>query len=201
MLKVGLTGGIGAGKSVVAKLFQVLDIPVYDADMAAKTIMQQDPEIKKSIIDHFGEKAYTDGHLNRSYLAEQVFSNKSKLELLNSLVHPATIRDAETWFSKQQSPYAIKEAALLFESGTAAGLDYVIGVTAPQALRISRVIKRDHISEVKVKERIKHQLDDLLKMKLCDFVIHNNEQELVIQQVIELHNILCGMSKKETHTS
>jgi dephospho-CoA kinase len=126
-----------------------------------------------------------------------VFSNKEKLELLNSLVHPATIADAKEWFDKQQSPYVIKEAALLFESGTSEGLDYIIGVTAPNALRIKRVMDRDGVTTEEVKRRMANQVDEALKMKLCDFVLHNNEQELLLPQVVTLHNELIKRSTQK----
>lgn len=187
MLRIGLTGGIGSGKSTVAKVFETLGIPVYYADDAAKKLMNTDEELKASIIRHFGEAAYSNNELDRKYLASIVFSNKEKLELLNSLTHPATIRDAEQWMNRQTTPYAIKEAALLFESGAAAHLDKVIGVYAPQPIRIKRVMERDNLPAEEILKRINRQIDEEMKMKLCDYVISNNEQELVIPQVLKLH--------------
>ncbi|HET9058150.1 MAG TPA: dephospho-CoA kinase [Chitinophagaceae bacterium] len=187
MLRIGLTGGIGSGKSTVAKVFETLGVPVYYADEAAKRLMNTDEDLKQQIIRYFGEKSYQEGKLNRNYLASIVFNNKEKIELLNKLVHPVTIADAQTWMATQKSPYAIKEAALLFESNAAEGLDYIIGVTAPLALRIKRIMERDGVSREEVIKRMQNQIDDEIKMKLCDFVIHNNEQRLVIPQVIELH--------------
>ena len=187
MVKVGLTGGIGSGKTTVAKIFEVLGIPVYYADEAARRLMNEDVELKQQIIDHFGHESYGDGTLNRSYIAQQVFNNKEKLELLNSLVHPVTISDSEKWMQQQSTPYAIKEAALIFESGMQEWLDYLIGVYAPQPLRILRAMKRDAISREEVVNRIKNQLDEDIKMGLCDFVIHNDEQQPVIEQVLQLH--------------
>src|SRR6476620_11673239 len=127
MLKIGLTGAIGSGKTTVAKIFELLGVPVYYADEASKRLYHTDPELMRSLREHFGEKVYTNDQLNRSYLAEIVFNDPEKLSLLNSLVHPPTIRDAVQWMERQTAPYLIKEAALLFESGSAAGLDYVIG--------------------------------------------------------------------------
>jgi dephospho-CoA kinase len=187
MIRVGLTGGIGSGKSVVAKVFETLGIPVYYADDAAKKLMNTDEELKTSVIKIFGNDAYINGELNRKYIASIVFNDKEKLELLNSLTHPATIRDAEEWIKRQTSPYIIKEAALLFESGANKNLDYVIGVSAPLPLRIKRVIARDHSTEEEIMKRINRQMDEEDKMKRCDFVITNNEEELVIPQVLELH--------------
>lgn len=190
MLKIGLTGGIGSGKTMVARIFELLGIPVYYADAAAKTIMNEDESLKALIIEHFGEAAYTDGTLNRAYISSIVFQNKEKLALLNSLVHPATIRAAEKWMQQQQAAYAIKEAALIFESGSQNGLDLVIGVYAPKSLRILRTIQRDTISRDEVLKRMSNQVNEELKMKLCDFVIYNNEQQLLIPQVIALHEKL-----------
>jgi dephospho-CoA kinase len=198
MLKIGLTGGIGSGKSTVAKVLEVLGVPVYYADEAAKELMHSNELLKQQLILHFGKETYfEDGQLNRKHLSSIVFNNKEKLELLNSLVHPATIADAKEWFSKQQSPYVVKEAALLFESGTAEGLDYIIGVTAPAALRIKRVMDRDGVTADEVKRRMANQVDDTLKMKLCDFVLYNNEQELLLPQVLTLHNELIERSTEK----
>ena len=198
MLKIGLTGGIGSGKTTVAKVFEMLGIPVYYADEAARELMHTNELLKQQLIFHFGNETYfEDGQLNRKHLSSIVFSNKEKLELLNSLVHPATIADAYEWFSKQHAPYVIKEAALLFESGTAEGLDYIIGVTAPPTLRIKRVMDRDAVTADEVKRRMANQVDEALKIKLCDFVLHNNEQELLLPQVITLHNELIKRSTEQ----
>jgi dephospho-CoA kinase len=186
MLRIGLTGGIGSGKTTVARIFEALGIPVYYADDAAKKLMNTDEELKTLIIQHFGEDSYKNGELDRKYLASIVFNNKEKLELLNSLTHPVTIRDAEEWMNRQASPYCIKEAALLFESGAAEHLDYVIGVYAPQHIRVKRVMDRDGLSTEEVMKRISRQIEEEMKMKLCDFVITNNDQQLVIPQVLEL---------------
>lgn len=187
MIRIGLTGGIGSGKSTVAKIFETLGIPVYYADDAAKTLMNTNDELKQAILSNFGEDSYKDGVLDRKYIASIVFNDKEKLELLNSFIHPATIKDAEEWMLRQKAPYAIKEAALLFESGASENLDYIIGVYAPQHLRVQRVIKRDKLPVEEIMKRISRQIDEEMKMKLCDFVIKNNEQELVIPQVIRLH--------------
>ena len=195
MIKVGITGGIGSGKSTVAKLFEVLGIPVYYADDAAKKIMNEDELLKQQIQKEFGKESYTNGNLNRKYIADIVFANPKKLEILNSLVHPATLKDAEDWMNKQISPYSIKEAALIFESGAQEQLDYIIGVYAPTPLRIQRTMQRDNISREEVIARMNKQIDETLKIKLCDFVIKNDEQQLVIPQVIERHQQLLALAK------
>ncbi len=193
MLRIGLTGGIGSGKSTVARILETLGIPVYYADDAAKQIMNTDEGLKQEIRKHFGDASYVDDRLDRKYLAGIVFKNAEKLELLNSLIHPVTIRHSEDWFSRQQAPYAVREAALLFESGASARLDFIIGVYAPQALRIQRVIKRDGLSVEEIKSRMSRQINEEMKMKLCDAVIRNDEQELVIPQVLEVDERLRGL--------
>jgi len=194
MLKIGLTGGIGSGKTTVAKIFETLGVPVYYADDVAKQLMQEDNVLKQSIINIFGKDSYTtDGKLNRSYLSATVFSNPHQLERLNAIVHPATIQHAEQWMQQQQAPYVIKEAALIFESGSQSTLDYVIGVYAPQALRMQRTIKRDNIDEDKVLQRMQNQIDENIKMRLCDRVIQNDDQTPLIQQVVMLHQELLSI--------
>lgn len=198
MLKVGLTGGIGSGKSMVASIFAVLGIPVYFADEAAKRIQQEDPEVRKQIIGLLGDEAYQNGILNRTYVSSIVFSNKTKLEQLNAIVHPATMRDAENWLSLQTTPYAIKEAALIFESGSQRDLDFVIGVTAPIAIRIQRTMARDSVTEEQVRNRMEKQISDKIKMRLCDAVIVNDEKQLLLPQVLELHQKLITLSRTDT---
>ncbi len=191
MLRIGLTGGIGSGKSTVAKILETLGIPVYYADDAAKEIMNSDAALQAQIRENFGEASYKEGRLDRKYLAGLVFNDPEKLNRLNALIHPVTIRHSEEWFSRQKAPYAVREAALLFESGASANLDYIIGVYAPLALRIRRVQQRDGLSADEVKQRMKRQLNEEMKMKLCDFVLRNDEQVLLFPQVLELHKRLC----------
>lgn len=188
MLKIGITGGIGSGKSIVAKVFEHLDIPVYNADTAAKSLMENDPGLRASITELFGTEAYLNGTLNRSFISSLVFKDPSLLAALNALVHPVTIQYGNEWMNRQSAPYVIKEAALIFESGTQDELDYVIGVYAPQALRIHRVMQRDTVTREQVLQRMANQLDESLKMKLCDFVVINDDQQLVLPQVLKLHN-------------
>ena len=187
MLRIGITGGIGSGKSTIAKVFSTLGIPVYSADDAAKRLMNADAGLKQQIQNHFGAGAYKNGVLDRAFLAGIVFNDQYKLELLNTLVHPVTIRDANEWIQQQQSPYVVKEAALLFETNAQEGLDLIIGVSAPKHLRIHRTMQRDKISKEEIEKRMDRQVDENIKMKLCDFIIYNDEQQLVIPQVLALH--------------
>jgi len=194
MLKIGLTGGIGSGKSTVARIFEVLSIPVYYADEAARRLMNEHQELKNQIRELFGEAAYIDGQLNRAYIGGTVFSDAGKLARLNAIVHPKTREDAAAWMRKQHASYAIKEAALIFEAGLETGLDQVIGVTAPVELRIARVMKRDGVSREKVLERMNRQMDEKEKMKRCDFIIENDERTPLLPQVLKIHDTLMKKS-------
>ena len=192
ILKVGITGGIGSGKTTIAKVFEVLGIPVYYADDEAKRLMNEDEMLKEKIQYHFGKECYLDGKLNRKWLSNLVFNNDEKLSLLNRIVHPATILAAQVWMQQQTTPYALKEAALIFETGSQQQLDYVIGVFTPVQMRIQRVIQRDGLSREEVKNRMEKQMEETTKMRLCDFIITNDEQELVIPQVLAIHEILLS---------
>ena len=201
-LKIGLTGGIGSGKTTVAKVFELLNVPVYYADDASKRLYRTDKGLMQKLKAHFGDDIYNEDELNRSRLASLVFNDPERLALLNSLVHPPTIKDAEDWMQRQTAPYIVKEAALIFESGSGAGLHYIIGVYAPQHVRLQRVMNRDAVSRADVLSRMKRQINEGLKMKLCDFVIVNNEQEPVLPQIQALHEkllqMVAGMSSIKT---
>jgi dephospho-CoA kinase len=195
MLKIGITGGIGSGKSLVARIFEVLGIPVYYADREAKRIMHEDAALVSAIRNHFGSAAYdSSGQLDRAYLAERVFSDPDQLRVLNSLVHPATIRDSELWAERQRAPYVMKEAALMFETESFHHMDRVLGVSAPEALRILRTMRRDQVSRPEVLRRMSQQLDERVKMRLCDYVIRNDEVRPVLPQVLELHRRFLELS-------
>ena len=186
-MRIGITGGIGSGKSIVAGIFSVLGIPVFDADRETKRIMQTDPGIREAIIERFGAEAYKENVLDRKYLSSIVFKDPFQLDLLNAIVHPAAIAAAERWAGEQQAPYVVKEAALFFEAGSANGIDHMIGVYAPQHIRIKRVMDRDGVNRDEVLARMDRQIQEEIKMRLCDFVIVNDEQQLVIPQVLKLH--------------
>ena len=196
MLKIGLTGGMGSGKTTVSKIFSVLGVPVFYADDIAKNVMNADAGLKQNIIQLFGDDAYINNTLNRKYIAGIVFSDKYKLEQLNALVHPVTIAAADEWMSRQTSAYVIKEAALMFESSAAANLDYIIGVYAPQHLRLQRVMHRDGTKREEVLARMNNQVDETIKMKLCDFVIVNDDQQAVLPQVLALHAKLLDLAQQ-----
>lgn len=192
MTKIGLTGGIGSGKTTIAKIFSTLGIPVYDADSAAKRLMQTDEALMQKIIQAFGKESYTGNQLNRDWLASLVFNDEEKLKALNAITHPATVQDSIAWFNRQKAPYAIKEAALLFESGSHKLLDHIIGVWAPQELRIERVLARGGMNRQQVVERMKKQMNEEEKMSRCDFIINNYGRQSVIEQVVALHQKFSG---------
>ncbi len=195
-MKIGLTGGIGSGKSTVADIFRVLGIPVFNADQAAKGLMETDPVLREKLRQTFGEAVFKEGKLDRKYLSSIVFADPYQLDLLNAMVHPVTIQAAEDWVLQQNAPYVVKEAALFFEAGSAIGFDYMIGVSAPRALQIHRVMQRDHVSREEVLARMQRQISESIKMRLCDFVIMNDDRHLLIPQVLTLHQTFIEKNKK-----
>ncbi|AYA38050.1 dephospho-CoA kinase [Hymenobacter oligotrophus] len=199
MLKVGITGGIGSGKSVVCRLFALLGVPVYDADTRAKWVMHHDAVLRNNLLVAFGPEVYAPtGELNRTYLAGLAFSNPEKLAHLNGLVHPRVGHDFAQWAAAQQQaghPYILKEAALMFESGSWQQLDKVITVYAPQELRQQRVLRRDaHRTLADVTAIIGKQLSEEEKLQRADFVIYNNDDQLVLPQVLGLHQHLLSLA-------
>lgn len=197
ILRIGLTGGIGSGKSTAAQIFEVLGIPVYYADIAAKRLMNENAKVRAAITTIFGKEAYPNNILDRRYISSIVFSDPAKLELLNALVHPVTKKDSEAWMHRQTTPYAIHEAALIFEAKVSDRLDHVIGVSSPVELRIKRAMERDNVDREEVVKRMNRQLDEDIKMSKCDFLLINDEQQLLIPQVLELHEKLIGLSKQK----
>jgi dephospho-CoA kinase len=190
-LQIGITGGIGSGKSLVSKIFSVLGIPVYDADSHAKELMTTDGILVSGIKKEFGDLSYhTNGALNREYLAQHVFTNEEKLKVLNALVHPRVAVDYDQWVKKQQAEvsYVLKEAALLFEAASHKTLDKIIVVYAPLEMRIQRVLKRDaHRSVEQIKAIVEKQMPEDEKLKRADYIVVNDETQLVTSQVISLH--------------
>ena len=189
MLKIGITGGIGSGKTTVCKVFELLGIPVFYADTVAKSIMHTDPVLKDGILKIFGEKSYScDGELDRPYISSIVFNNESELNKLNALVHPAVFRAFDKWLViHSDSPYIIKEAALLFETESYKMCDLSVLVVSPEVSRIRRVIARDGISHDEILLRMKRQLSDEQKKKMADYILVNDESRLLIPQILSLH--------------
>ncbi|MBW7914055.1 MAG: dephospho-CoA kinase [Taibaiella sp.] len=194
MLKVGVTGGIGAGKSVVCRVFHTLGIPVFNADDTAKQLMETNPALVTAIQSLFGSNIYMDGRLDRKKLASIVFEQPALLQQLNALVHPATIAFGNQWMATQTSPYVIKEAAIFFESGSYKEMDVMIGVSAPENIRINRAMQREGMTREKVMQRIASQMDDTEKMSRCDYVIINDGTTAIIPQVLQVHRALLGKS-------
>lgn len=197
-LKVGITGGIGSGKSTVARIFATLGVPVYDADSRAKGVMTTDGILVEQIKKEFGTLAYrSSGELDRAFIASVVFKDPEKLNRLNALVHPRVRQDFAQWVRMHAAaPYVLKEAALLYETGSADELDAMIVVTAPTALRVQRVIQRDtHRTREAVGEIIKNQMPDEEKVKRADYVIQNDESMPVIPRVLEIHRLLMSAAK------
>lgn len=190
--QIGVTGGIGAGKSTVCEIFKTLDIPVYNADDRAKWLMNNDEELKEDIIAAFTEKAYNEEGLDRQYLAEHVFHDQRKLSILNNLVHPMVAYDYHEWvMDHQESPYLIKEAALMYEAGSHREMDKTILVIAPEEMRIARVLKRDpERGEQQVKDIISKQISVEKALEIADHMIRNDEQSLILPKVLELHQLL-----------
>jgi dephospho-CoA kinase len=197
MLKVGITGNIGSGKTIISKLFELLNVPVFYADDAAKNIMVADDLLVDEIKLAFGKDAYfADGSLNRKYIAGIVFNDEKQLAKLNSLTHPAVFRAFDQWVANiTDSPYVVKEAALLFESASYKMCDKSIMVTAPLEMRIARVIKRDGINRADVESRNNRQFTEEKKIALADYIIKNDETELIIPQVLKLHHEFLSWSE------
>jgi len=189
MLKIGITGGIGSGKTTVCKVFELLGIPIFYADTVAKSIMHTDPVLKNEILKTFGGKSYLiDGELNRHYISSIVFNNESALNKLNALVHPAVFRAFDKWLiNHSEAPYIIKEAALLFETESYKMCDLSVLVVSPEVSRIRRVIARDGISHDEILLRMKRQLSDEQKKKMANYILVNDESRLLIPQILSLN--------------
>lgn len=197
MIKVGVTGGIGSGKTIVCSVFQKLGVPVYNADSNAKYLITSDKAISDFIKKRFGKDLFTNEGLDKKKLADIVFNDPSALNDLNSVVHPAVKKNFNQWLEKQnKAPYIIKEAAILFESGANRDMDKIITVIAPEPLRIERTIKRDNVSEEEVKKRMSFQSSDEYKIQKSDFVISNDGNSLILPQIIQIHKEIIGCQFK-----
>lgn len=196
-IQVGVTGGIGVGKTTVGQIFETLGAPIYKSDDRAKILMNSSDELKSQIIEAFGYDAYNrDKQLNRSYLATVVFNNPKKLQVLNSLVHPTVLEDYRNWFSEQNNvPYTIKEAALMFETDSHKSMDCIIVVTCPINLRIDRIVKRDHMKRDEVLKRIENQMSDKQRLEKAQYRVKNDGKQSIIKQTIDLHYKFLNLSK------
>jgi len=193
MKQIGITGGIGSGKTTVANFFKEFGIPVYIADEEAKKLMHRSP-IKEELLELFGEKAYdSDNKLNRTYIASQVFNNKALLDKLNAIVHPRVAQDYKAWVEKQHSAYVLYEAAILFETGKHKQFDYNILVTAPKQERISRLLQRDDTTEEEIKARMENQWSDQQKEKFADWIVENVDLARTKEQITQLHAIISNL--------
>ncbi|MCD2259263.1 dephospho-CoA kinase [Psychroserpens luteolus] len=196
MTIVGLTGGIGSGKTTVAAFFEALDVPVYIADVEAKLLMARSKVIRRKLIALFGEEAYVDNELNRAYIASKIFNDKTYLERMNAIVHPKVASHFKRWMTKQKSEYVIKEAAIIFEQGKEEQYDFIITVTADIEERIKRVIKRDNSSRSKIMAILNNQMSDQEKIEKSHFVIVNDDLEDVKKQVQKIHQSILKKIKK-----
>jgi dephospho-CoA kinase len=195
MFKVGLTGGIGSGKSTVARVFEVLRIPVFHADEEGKRLLNEDPSARKAVTDAFGVVMYPNGRLDRKALASVVFSDPAALQKLNAIVHPLVRERFHVWCAEQRSPYVVMEAAILAETGGARSMDHLLVVNAPEDVRIHRVMERDKATEAEVKSRMRSQTDDAERNALADTIILNDGHNMVIPQVLQLHEHLLKLAR------
>ncbi|WP_420399974.1 dephospho-CoA kinase [Flagellimonas sp.] len=191
---VGLTGGIGSGKSTVAEMFRALGISVYDSDVEARNLMSSSAQVKEAIVELLGEASYEDGVLNRAFVASKVFTQPELLKALNGIVHPAVREHFAHWVTEQEGPYVIQETALIFENGMQDQYDHIILVTAPYEIRLERVIRRDQAKKEQVLDRMRNQLEDDKKEDLSHFIIDNLDLENTRQQVIKLHETLANQA-------
>lgn len=195
MLKIGITGGIGTGKSTVCRIFETLGIPVFYADQEAKNLSTQDAAVVHAIKKIFGEDIYAGGALRSKEVAAIVFQEPAKLAQLNAIIHPAVRLKFESWVMQQkEAPYVLKEAALIYESGSDTLLNAVIVVTAPEKLRIERIAKRDQLPAEAIRSRMKNQWPEDEKIKRAKFIINNDEQRMIIPQVLSIHRTLLNQS-------
>jgi dephospho-CoA kinase len=200
MLQIGITGGIGAGKSLVASVFNLLEVPVYNADERAKWLMNSDPNLKKAIVQLFGKDSYKNNQLNRSYLAEKVFPHADQLKKLNETVHPAVGKDYRRWVEIQiqnSSSYCMKEAALMFETASYRQLDYTLLIHANEEIRMKRVMNRDpDRSKKQINAIMQKQMPEKNKLMLADYIIDNNGDKMLLPQILKLHDVFISLQNK-----
>ena len=195
MFKLGITGGIGSGKTSVCRVFEVLNIPVFSADRVAREITETDEAIINGINSIAGRNLYLSGGLDRPALSSLIFNDQSLLEKVNSLVHPAVFKYFEKWVSEQTSSYVIMEAAILFESGASKLVDRVATIVAPVEERIERIILRNRLSREQIEERMRNQIDDLTRSKQSDYVINNSENDMIIPVILTIHDDILKFLK------
>jgi len=196
ILKLGVTGGIGSGKTTICKVFAVLGIPVFSADDEAKRIQDNDRDLQIKINSIAGKDLFPGGKLDRPEMAKLIFSNKDLLEKVNSIVHPAVFRSYNEWVKKQDSPYCIMEAAILFESGAFRLMDRIVTVITPMEERIERLVRGNKLSKEQIVERINNQIDDESRVKRSDFVISNSENDMIVPAIIEIHEEMLKLYNK-----
>jgi dephospho-CoA kinase len=196
ILKLGVTGGIGSGKTTICKVFAVLGIPVFSADDEAKRIQDNDRDLQIKINSIAGKDLFPGGKLDRPEMAKLIFSNKDLLEKVNSIVHPAVFRSYNEWVKKQDSPYCIMEAAILFESGAFRLMDRIVTVITPMGERIERLVRGNKLSKEQIVERINNQIDDESRVKRSDFVISNSENDMIVPAIIEIHEEMLKLYNK-----
>lgn len=197
-LKIGITGGIGSGKSLVCKIFAQLAIPIYLSDLEAKRLINSHPKIIQELKENFGNDLYnSNNELNKAKLSEIIFEKKDALQKVNSIIHPRVREHFLQWTQKQQAVYILKEAAILFESGAYKDLDYIITVYAPKEIRLARSMKRDEVNKETIEARMKNQMSEEEKIERADFVIYNDEKQLLIPQILKIHKQIYCLSCKE----
>lgn len=196
MIKIGITGGIGSGKSVICKTFSLLGVPVYFSDLRAKELLNSSKEIKNSLTNLFGPDLYTENTIDKAKLATIIFNDKTSLKKVNNIVHPVVMSDFHEWCNKQNTDIVINESAIIFEAGLKNHFDYIITVTAPEDLRIKRVTLRDNAKREDIISRINHQYPDIKKVEESDFLIINNDKTAILPQILE---ILDNIRKPNTH--
>ncbi|MEP7197226.1 MAG: dephospho-CoA kinase [Saprospiraceae bacterium] len=194
MIHIGLTGGIGSGKSTVAKIFETLGIPVYNSDQRAKIIMEENLEVKNKIIELLGLESYEENNLNRKYIASQVFENSKLLNALNAIVHPEVFKDYDDWWKNYNTAYVIKESALLLDTLKSQNIDQIILVFSPLELRIQRILTRDHLTREQVSERIANQRPEKDLIEAADYIIVNDQHLSIVNQVLSIHQELINFA-------